>query len=161
MRVGFSPIGIKVSGTVLADIDATAERIETVARTVPGVTSALAERLVGGRYLNVEIQREKAARYGMTPADVQLFITSAVGGAMVGETVEGIARYPINMRYPQSYRDSPERLRLCEHCLNPACVATCPSGAIYKREEDGIVLIDHRLRRCFPALNYGQARAGH
>jgi Cu(I)/Ag(I) efflux system membrane protein CusA/SilA len=106
-----SPIGIKVSGTVLADIDATAERIETVARTVPGVTSALAERLVGGRYLNVEIQREKAARYGMTPADVQLFITSAVGGAMVGETVEGIARYPINMRYPQSYRDSPERLR--------------------------------------------------
>ena len=106
-----SPIGIKVSGTVLADIDATAERIETVARSVPGVTSALAERLVGGRYLNVAIQREKAARYGMTPADVQLFITSAVGGAMVGETVEGIARYPINIRYPQSYRDSPERLR--------------------------------------------------
>ena len=106
-----SPIGIKVAGTVLADIDATAERIESVARTVPGVTSALAERLVGGRYLNVEIQREKAARYGMTPADVQLFITSAIGGAMVGETVEGIARYPINIRYPQSYRDSPERLR--------------------------------------------------
>lgn len=100
-----SPIGIKVSGTVLADIDATAEQIEEVARTVPGVASALAERLEGGRYLSVDIQREKAARYGMTVGDVQLFITSAVGGAMVGETVEGIARYPINLRYPQSYRD--------------------------------------------------------
>lgn len=106
-----SPIGIKVSGTVLADIDALSEKIEVVARTVPGVTSALAERLVGGRYLNVDIQREKAARYGMTPADVQLFITSAVGGAMVGETVEGIERYPINIRYPQRYRDSLEQLR--------------------------------------------------
>lgn len=90
-----SPIGIKVSGTVLADIDAMAEQIEEVARTVPGVASALAERLEGGRYINVEINREKAARYGMTVADVQLFVTSAVGGAMVGETVEGIARYQL------------------------------------------------------------------
>lgn len=106
-----SPIGIKVSGNVLADIDATAEQIEEVARTVPGVSSALAERLVGGRYLNVDINREKAARYGMTVGAVQLFVTSAVGGAMVGETVEGIARYPINLRYAQSYRDSPEALR--------------------------------------------------
>ncbi|MBN0602652.1 efflux RND transporter permease subunit, partial [Pseudomonas aeruginosa] len=63
-----SPIGIKVSGTNLADIDAIAEQVEVVARTVPGVTSALAERLVGGRYLNIDIQREKAARYGMTVA---------------------------------------------------------------------------------------------
>lgn len=106
-----SPIGIKVSGNVLADIDATAEQIEEVARTVPGVASALAERLVGGRYINVAINREKAARYGMTVGAVQLFVTSAVGGAMVGETVEGIARYPINLRYAQSYRDSPEALR--------------------------------------------------
>lgn len=106
-----SPIGIKVSGNVLADIDAMAEEIENVARTVPGVASALAERLEGGRYLNVDIQREKAARYGMTVADVQLFITSAVGGAKVGETVEGVARYPINLRYPQHYRDSPQALR--------------------------------------------------
>ena len=106
-----SPIGIKVSGNVLADIDAMAEQIEDVARTVPGVASALAERLEGGRYINIEINREKAARYGMTVADVQLFVTSAVGGAMVGETVEGIARYPINLRYPQSWRDSPQALR--------------------------------------------------
>lgn len=106
-----SPIGIKVSGTNLADIDAIAGQIEVVARSVPGVTSALAERLVGGRYLNIDIHREKAARYGMTVGDVQLFVSSAIGGAMVGETVEGVERYPINIRYPQSYRDSPETLR--------------------------------------------------
>ncbi|GAB5072956.1 Cu(+)/Ag(+) efflux RND transporter permease subunit CusA [Citrobacter sedlakii] len=106
-----SPIGIKVSGNVLADIDAMAEQIENVARTVPGVTSALAERLEGGRYLHIDIDREKAARYGMTVGDVQLFVSSAIGGAMVGETVEGIARYPINLRYPQNYRDSPQALR--------------------------------------------------
>ncbi|WP_200550092.1 efflux RND transporter permease subunit, partial [Klebsiella pneumoniae] len=106
-----SPIGIKVSGTNLADIDAIAEQIEGVARSVPGVTSALAERLVGGRYLDIDIHREKAARYGMTVGDVQLFVSSAIGGAMVGETVEGVERYPINIRYPQSYRDSPETLR--------------------------------------------------
>ncbi len=106
-----SPIGIKVSGTNLADIDAIAGQIEGVARSVPGVTSALAERLVGGRYLDIDIQREKAARYGMTVGDVQLFVSSAIGGAMVGETVEGVERYPINIRYPQSYRDSPQTLR--------------------------------------------------
>lgn len=106
-----SPIGIKVSGTNLADIDAIAGQIEVVTRSVPGVTSALAERLVGGRYLNIDIHREKAARYGMTVGDVQLFVSSAIGGAMVGETVEGVERYPINIRYPQSYRDSPETLR--------------------------------------------------
>ncbi|MGG9535130.1 efflux RND transporter permease subunit, partial [Klebsiella pneumoniae] len=88
--------GIKVSGTNLADIDAIAGQIEGVARSVPGVTSALAERLVGGRYLDIDIKREKAARYGMTVGDVQLFVSSAIGGAMVGETVEGVERYPIN-----------------------------------------------------------------
>ncbi|OZI39318.1 CusA/CzcA family heavy metal efflux RND transporter [Bordetella genomosp. 1] len=106
-----SPIGIKVSGTVLAEIDAIAQQIEVVARTVPGVSSALAERLIGGHYLTIDIDREKAARYGMSVADVQLFVTSAIGGARVGETVEGVERYPINMRYPQHYRDSPQALR--------------------------------------------------
>ncbi|ECL5981413.1 CusA/CzcA family heavy metal efflux RND transporter [Salmonella enterica] len=106
-----SPIGIKVSGTVLADLDETAQHIEEVAKTVPGVTSALAERLEGGRYITVDINREKAARYGMTIDDVQLFVTSAIGGAETGEVVDGVARYPINIRYPQDYRDSPEALR--------------------------------------------------
>ncbi|MCK7333908.1 Cu(+)/Ag(+) efflux RND transporter permease subunit SilA [Enterobacter kobei] len=106
-----SPIGIKVSGTVLSDIDTTAQRIEAVAKTVPGVVSALAERLEGGRYIDVDINREKAARYGMTVGDVQLFVSSAIGGATVGETVEGVARYPINIRYPQDYRSSPNALK--------------------------------------------------
>ena len=106
-----SPIGIKVSGTVLSDIDATAQSIEAVARTVPGVVSALAERLEGGRYIDIDINREKASRYGMTVGDVQLFVSSAIGGATVGETVEGVARYPINIRYPQDYRNSPGALR--------------------------------------------------
>ncbi|MFV0261016.1 MAG: CusA/CzcA family heavy metal efflux RND transporter [Kluyvera sp.] len=106
-----SPIGIKVSGTSLADIDDAAQRIETVAKTVPGVVSALAERLEGGRYIDVDIDREKAARYGMTVGDVQLFVSSAIGGMTVGETVEGVARYPINIRYPQGFRDGPTALR--------------------------------------------------
>ncbi|HGB1823397.1 TPA: CusA/CzcA family heavy metal efflux RND transporter [Salmonella enterica] len=106
-----SPIGIKVSGAVLADLDQTAQQIEEVARTVPGVTSALAERLEGGHYVTIDINREKAARYGMSIDDVQLFVTSAIGGAQVGEVVEGVARYPINIRYPQDYRDGPETLR--------------------------------------------------
>ncbi|HAS1940186.1 TPA: CusA/CzcA family heavy metal efflux RND transporter [Enterobacter asburiae] len=106
-----SPIGIKVSGTVLSDIDATAQSIEAVAKTVPGVVSALAERLEGGRYIDVDIKREKASRYGMTVGDVQLFVSSAIGGATVGETVEGVARYPINIRYPHDYRNSPNALK--------------------------------------------------
>lgn len=106
-----SPIGIKVSGTVLADLDQTAQQIEEVARTVPGVTSALAEHLEGGRYVTVDINRGKAARYGMSIDDVQLFVTSAIGGAQLGEVVEGVARYPINIRYPQGYRDGPGTLR--------------------------------------------------
>ncbi|SPZ70030.1 inner membrane component for iron transport [Shigella boydii] len=91
-----SPIGIKVSGTVLADIDAMAEQIEEVARTVPGVASALAERLEGGgRYINVEINREKAARYGMTVADVQLFVTSAVAGRWLAKRWKGLPVIPL------------------------------------------------------------------
>lgn len=106
-----SPIGIKVSGSVLAELDQVAQQIEEVARQVPGVSSALAERLEGGRYITVDINREKAARYGMTIDDVQLFVASAIGGMKTGEVVEGIARYPITMRYPQDYRDSPQALR--------------------------------------------------
>ncbi len=105
-----SPIGIKVSGTSIADIDDIARKIEVVARTVPGVVSALSDRLQGGRYIDVDINREKAARYGMTVADVQLFVSSAIGGATIGQTVEGVARYPINVRYPQDLRNSPQAL---------------------------------------------------
>ena len=101
-----SPIGVKVSGPDTANIDKAAVMVQNAAKNVPGVFSALAESLTGGRYVDVHIRRESAARYGMNVADVQLFVSSAIGGENVGETVEGVARYPINIRYPQIYRDS-------------------------------------------------------
>lgn len=106
-----SPIGIKVSGQSLADIDGAAEQIEEAAKTVPGVVSAIAERLTGGRYVEVSVDRLKAARWGLTVAGVQSYVKSAVGGEMAGDVVDGIARYPITIRFPRSWRDSPEALR--------------------------------------------------
>lgn len=106
-----SPIGIKVSGQSLADIDGAAEQIEEAAKTVPGLVSAIAERLTGGRYVEVSVDRLKAARWGLTVAGVQSYVKSAVGGEMAGDVVDGIARYPITIRFPQSWRDSPEALR--------------------------------------------------
>jgi copper/silver efflux system protein len=106
-----SPIGVKVSGQDLAQIDRIAHDIEVVAKTVPGVSSALAERLTGGRYVDVTIDRADAARYGLNIADVQEVISTAVGGQTIGQTVEGLARYPISVRYPRELRDSLEGLR--------------------------------------------------
>jgi Cu(I)/Ag(I) efflux system membrane protein CusA/SilA len=106
-----SPIGIKVAGSNLADIDAVAYNIEQVAKHVSGVTSAVAERLTGGRYVDVDINRAAAARYGLNIADVQAVVSAAIGGETIGETVEGLARFPINVRYPRETRDSVEGLR--------------------------------------------------
>lgn len=106
-----SPIGIKVSGADLGQLDRIAHDIEGVAKTVPGVSSALAERLTGGRYLDVDIDRAAAARYGLNIADVQGIVSGAIGGENVGQTVEGLARYPINVRYPRELRDSIDKLR--------------------------------------------------
>jgi Cu(I)/Ag(I) efflux system membrane protein CusA/SilA len=105
-----SPIGVKVAGTSLAAIDRVTQAVERVAKTVPGVSSALAERLSGGRYVEIEIDRVAAARFGLNIADVQSVIASAVGGEAIGETVEGRARFPISVRYPREWRDSPARL---------------------------------------------------
>ncbi|ATW05775.1 efflux RND transporter permease subunit [Sphingorhabdus sp. YGSMI21] len=106
-----SPIGVKVFGESLADIDKVAQGIERVAKTVPGVSSALAERLTGGRYIDVDIDRLAAARYGLTIDDVQIIVSGAIGGANVARTVEGLARYPVNVRYPREIRDSVGELR--------------------------------------------------
>jgi copper/silver efflux system protein len=105
-----SPIGVKVTGGDLAAIDRVAARIEQVAKGVPGVSSALAERLTGGRYLDVNIDRAAAARYGLNIADVQAVVAGAIGGENVTETVEGRARFPVNLRYPRELRDTPQRL---------------------------------------------------
>lgn len=106
-----SPVGIKVSGADLREIDRLATRIEEAVKAVPGVTSALAERLAGGRYIDVDIDRVAAGRYGLNIADVQSVVSSAIGGDNVGEVVDGLARFPINVRYPRDYRDSVEQLR--------------------------------------------------
>jgi Cu/Ag efflux pump CusA len=106
-----SPVGVKVAGTDLATIDRVSAEIERVLKDVPGVSSALAERLTGGRYVDVNINRDAAARYGMNIADVQSVISAAVGGDNIGETVEGLQRFPINMRYPREMRDSLAKLR--------------------------------------------------
>ncbi|MBL4718704.1 MAG: efflux RND transporter permease subunit [Qipengyuania citrea] len=106
-----SPIGVKVSGEDLSDIDRVAQAIEQVGKQVPGVSSALAERLSGGRYVDVDIDRLAAARYGLNIDDVQMIVSGAIGGANVARTVEGLARYPINVRYPREIRDSVGELR--------------------------------------------------
>ncbi|MDR3213657.1 MAG: efflux RND transporter permease subunit [Azoarcus sp.] len=106
-----SPIGIKVAGADLKTVEATAIAIEEAVRDVPGVSSALAERLTGGRYIDVDIQRDAAGRYGMSIADVQGAVALLVGGMNIGETIEGTARYPINLRYPREWRDSFDALK--------------------------------------------------
>jgi Cu(I)/Ag(I) efflux system membrane protein CusA/SilA len=106
-----SPVGVKVAGTSLQEIDRVAGEIERIVKTVPGVSSALAERLNGGRYVDVNINRDQAARYGLNIADVQSVVSAAIGGDNIGETVEGLQRFPINVRYPREIRDSVENLR--------------------------------------------------
>jgi Cu(I)/Ag(I) efflux system membrane protein CusA/SilA len=106
-----SPVGIKVAGASLQEIDRVTAAIERVVKGVPGVSSALAERLNGGRYVDIHIDRDAAARYGLNIADVQSVVSSAIGGDNIGETVEGLQRFPINVRYPREVRDSVEKLR--------------------------------------------------
>ncbi|WP_313552636.1 efflux RND transporter permease subunit [Brevundimonas sp.] len=106
-----SPVGVKVSGADLGQIDRIAAEVEEIARSVPGVSSALAERLTGGRYIDIDIDRDAAGRYGLNIADVQSIVSGAIGGETIGQTVEGVARYPISVRYPRELRDSVEQLR--------------------------------------------------
>lgn len=104
-----SPVGIKVNGSNIAQIEAVAEQIEQVVRGVPGVTSALAERLAGGRY--IDIDRAKAAHYGVSVNELQSIVSVVVGGENIGETIGGRERYPINLRYPREIRDSLQKLK--------------------------------------------------
>ncbi len=106
-----SPVGVKVAGTNLQEVDRIAAEIERVLKPVPGVTSVFAERLSGGRYIDVNIHRDAAARYGLNIADVQSIVSAAIGGDNIGETVEGLQRFPINVRYPREVRDSVEKIR--------------------------------------------------
>jgi Cu(I)/Ag(I) efflux system membrane protein CusA/SilA len=106
-----SPVGVKVAGTKLEEIDRVTAEIERAVKQVPGVSSALAERLGSGRYIDVRIDRDAASRYGLNIADVQGIVSAAIGGDNIGETVEGLQRFPINVRYPREIRDSVEKIR--------------------------------------------------
>ena len=106
-----SPVGVKIAGADLAEIDRIASAVERVVKEVPGVTSALAERLTGGRYIDIAVDRRAASRYGLNVGDVQSIVASAIGGETIGETVEGLQRFPISVRYPREMRDSVEKLR--------------------------------------------------
>ncbi len=106
-----SPVGVKVAGADLKELDRITGEIERIVKKVPGVSSALAERLNGGRYIDLDIDRDAAARYGLNIADVQSIVSAAIGGDNIGETVEGLQRFPINVRYPREVRDSVEKLR--------------------------------------------------
>jgi copper/silver efflux system protein len=107
-----TPVGIKVAGPELSVIEEIGRQLETIVKEVPGTASVYSERVAGGRYIKVDIQREKAARYGLNIADIQQVVATAIGGMNVTETVEGLERYPVNLRYPQDYRNSPEQLAL-------------------------------------------------
>lgn len=106
-----TPLGIKVTGQDLSVIQKVGEEIEKVIKTVPGTRSVFSERVAGGRYVNVDVKRRAAARLGLNVADVHEVISKAVGGMKVTETIEGLERYPVNIRYPRDVRDSIEKLK--------------------------------------------------
>ncbi len=116
-----TPVGIKIMGPDLEVIQRLGQRIEEILRGVPGTTSVYAERTATGRYIDVDIDRVAAARFGLNIKDVQDVVASAVGGMTVGYTVEGLERYPVNLRYPQDFRDSLDALR--------ALPVVAPTGA--------------------------------
>jgi Cu(I)/Ag(I) efflux system membrane protein CusA/SilA len=106
-----SPVGIKIAGHSLADIDQVAQQIEQVAKTVIGVSTAVAERLAGGRFLDIDFNREALARYGLSITQAQSVVSRLIGGENLGEVIDGRARFPINLRYPRDWRDSIGKLQ--------------------------------------------------
>mgnify|MGYP003632544708 CR=1 FL=1 len=107
-----TPVGIKVAGPELGAIQSIGQDLERILETVPGTASVYSERTAGGRYIKIDIKRDQAARYGLNIADIQQIIMTAIGGMNISESVEGLERYPIRLRYPQSYRDSIESISL-------------------------------------------------
>ncbi|MDB2331331.1 CusA/CzcA family heavy metal efflux RND transporter [Alteromonas sp.] len=105
-----TPVGIKIAGADLDDIERIGQQIEQLLPNVEGTASVFSERVVSGRYIDIHLDKEKAARYNLNVSDIQQMISSAVGGRVITQTIEGRVRSPVTLRYPQSYRDSPESL---------------------------------------------------
>ncbi|PKF63372.1 CusA/CzcA family heavy metal efflux RND transporter [Psychromonas sp. psych-6C06] len=106
-----TPIGIKIAGADLNEIEKIGKQVEQILKQVEGTASVYAERVSGGRYVKVDIKREKAARYGLNIAEIQQLVAVAIGGQNITETIEGLERYPVNLRYPNDYRDSINTLK--------------------------------------------------
>ena len=106
-----SPVGIKIGGADLTTLEQLGQEVERIMKKVPGASSVIAERVTGGRYIDIKIDRLKAARYGLNIAEVQSTVDMAIGGDNIAEKVEGLARYPINVRFPRELRDSVEKLK--------------------------------------------------
>ena len=123
-----SPVGIKIAGPDLKVIERIGEQVEATVKAVPGTRSAYAERVRGGRYVEVRIDRIRAARFGLSLADVQQVVALAIGGENIGETVEGLQRFPINLRYPRELRDSVDKLQVLP--IVTAAGATTTLGAV-------------------------------
>ncbi len=107
-----TPVGLKIAGSDLDVIESIGRDIERLLEAVNGTASVFSERVTGGRYIKVDINRQRAARYGLNISDVQQVVATAIGGVNITSTVEGLERYPVNLRYPQTYRDSPEALQM-------------------------------------------------
>ena len=107
-----TPVGIKIAGPDLSIIQSIGQELELALENVPGTASVYSERVAGGRYIKVDIQRDQAARYGLNIADIQQIVSTAIGGMNISESVEGLERYPIRLRYPQAYRDSVESIAM-------------------------------------------------
>ncbi len=164
-----SPLGIKVSGADLAEIDRISGEIERVVKDVPGVSSALAERVAGGRYVEINVDRDAAARYGMNVADVHSIVSAGIGGENIGETIEGRRRFPINVRYPRELRDSVEKLRNlvvvtergAQIPLSAVATVTLADGPPMLRSENarlaGWIYVDIRGRDLVSVVNDARA----
>ena len=141
-----TPVGIKIGGPDLVELQRIAEDVEQAMKTLPETLSAFGDRAAGGYFLDFDIKREAIARYGLTVGDVQDVIMSAIGGMRVTETVEGLERYPVNLRYPRELRDDPDRLA---RVLIPT-----PSGAQIPLGQ----IADIELRRGAPVIKTEDAR---
>jgi Cu(I)/Ag(I) efflux system membrane protein CusA/SilA len=126
-----TPVGVKVIGTDLGEMEKLARQIEAVIRTVPGTTSAYAERVIGGYYLNVDPDRAQLARYGLMVGDLQNMIAMALGAEPVTTTVEGRERYTVSIRYPRDYRSDPQAIAT-EVLIPMADGGTVPLGQVAK-----------------------------
>jgi Cu(I)/Ag(I) efflux system membrane protein CusA/SilA len=135
-----TPVGVKIAGPDLAVIQEIGQEIESVLMDVPGTASAFSERVAGGRYITVDILREQASRYGLNIDDVQDIVRTAIGGMNVTETVEGLERYPVNLRYPRGVRDSVEKLKDLA-VVTPAGYQIPLSAVADIRVEDGPPMI--------------------